>query len=594
MAISLLEEDTLRKLFKAQATGTFFEALPMRYYGGTALAYACSLQLREAVVALLATGYVDLNDRADGCHLTGFLPIHAVIANSANYSACDMYDFVTGDLKPEWRADSRQLTKVGVLDLRDGILDTAALSPLQLAAQLGDHATVRHVLRKQCEIEWIWGPVTSFLLNLDGIDSSGQGGGDIMELIVRNKAGRKTTEMLLSSFMNGFIWALYERKWKLYGRKLHWTIVSLDATLIVANGVYSFLLKSSPESQAYLRPILFLIVGLMSVLALRECFVTFLHIQNERASGDAQQTGLAYYWLRAKTFIMQHGVHLQLTACSLTAAALLISYTLPSPESWTVTTGWYDSNQTVTVSYAQLQAAGRSLRGGGGPASAADIALYNAWQLTNEGAWALLWLVQGLSLLFLTMHLATVFFQPFLKTNILFLTIWEMIRNDIAVFMAVFFWLFIAFYLCLFVVYPRSGDMALPQVKSFNSLMSVLGLLDLSLLGERIEFNPLLQSAEHLSHAQFITLWVWLMLYYVWLGFSMILMINLLIAMLTNTYEMVRAESDLRARLSFATGIMKLELIADALGMRTHVGQTHKDYFVYQVGDDKGGPEACG
>ena len=74
----------------------------------------------------------------------------------------------------------------------------------------------------------------------------------------------------------------------------------------------------------------------------------------------------------------------------------------------------------------------------------------------------------------------------------------------------------------------------------------------------------------------------------------MILMINLLIAMLTNTYEMVRAESDLRARLSFATGIMKLELIADALGMRTHVGQTHKDYFVYQVGDDKGGPEACG
>ena len=83
MAISLLEEDTLRKLFKAQATGTFFEALPMRYYGGTALAYACSLQLREAVVALLATGYVALNDRADGCHLTGFLPIHAVIANSA-------------------------------------------------------------------------------------------------------------------------------------------------------------------------------------------------------------------------------------------------------------------------------------------------------------------------------------------------------------------------------------------------------------------------------------------------------------------------------------------------------------------------------
>jgi hypothetical protein len=65
---------------------------------------------------------------------------------------------------------------------------------------------VRHILYKQCDIEWVWGPVTSFLLDLNGIDSSGAGGGDIMELIVRVQASRRTQTMLLDSFMNGFIW----------------------------------------------------------------------------------------------------------------------------------------------------------------------------------------------------------------------------------------------------------------------------------------------------------------------------------------------------------------------------------------------------
>ena len=58
---------------------------------------------------------------------------------------------------------------------------------MQLATQLGDHATVRHILHKQCEVEWVWGPVTQFSLDLVGVDSAGKGGGDIMELIVRDR-----------------------------------------------------------------------------------------------------------------------------------------------------------------------------------------------------------------------------------------------------------------------------------------------------------------------------------------------------------------------------------------------------------------------
>ena len=61
----------------------------------------------------------------------------------------------------------------------------AQLSPLQLSAVLGDRALVRHILKQQCSIMWVWGPVTQFALDLNGIDASGIGGGDVMELIVR-------------------------------------------------------------------------------------------------------------------------------------------------------------------------------------------------------------------------------------------------------------------------------------------------------------------------------------------------------------------------------------------------------------------------
>jgi hypothetical protein len=83
------------------------------------------------------------------------------------------------------------------------------LWPVQLAAQLGDHSSVKHILRKQCSILWIWGPVTQHSMNLRGIDSAGDGGGDIMELVARNDAKRETCALLLDSFMCGFINKLF-------------------------------------------------------------------------------------------------------------------------------------------------------------------------------------------------------------------------------------------------------------------------------------------------------------------------------------------------------------------------------------------------
>ena len=56
------------------------------------------------------------------------------------------------------RADEAQLTSVG----RMTNLQVHSLTTLQLSALLGDHAMFKHILRKQCSILWVWGPVTQY------------------------------------------------------------------------------------------------------------------------------------------------------------------------------------------------------------------------------------------------------------------------------------------------------------------------------------------------------------------------------------------------------------------------------------------------
>jgi len=76
---------------------------------------------------------------------------------------------------------------------------------------------------------------------------------------------------------------------------------------------------------------------------------------------------------------------------------------------------------------------------------------------------------------------------------------------------------------------------------------------------------------------------VWLAIYYLFLVVSCILMLNLLIAMLSHTFEEVKSEATRESRLSFATEVMKLELFARSLRMTTRVGEhTDAGSYVYR------------
>jgi len=79
---------------------------------------------------------------------------------------------------------------------------------------------------------------------------------------------------------------------------------------------------------------------------------------------------------------------------------------------------------------------------------------------------------------------------------------------------------------------------------------------------------------------------LWICLYYMFLIISLILMINLLIAMMSNTITEVLDETTLLSRLSFATHMMKLELMASSslVCMSTRCGKLNAQgtQYVYE------------
>ena len=62
---------------------------------------------------------------------------------------------------------------------------------------------MQYILRTQSKPLWEWGPVSSYNLDLFGIDSIGETGNDVMEICARLDARERTQEMLLEEFMAG-------------------------------------------------------------------------------------------------------------------------------------------------------------------------------------------------------------------------------------------------------------------------------------------------------------------------------------------------------------------------------------------------------
>jgi hypothetical protein len=233
-------------LLEQQADGDFFQSAPMRYFGGTPIAYFAAFGMKDLLSELVgdpkvveaneklakAAGVSPLNVAIRGmplpperlsplspkernylvnelrCKTTQYLPIHAVAASGNTV----MFDFLVDVCGANER------------------LEVEELSALKLAVELGKAKMVKHIIRKRMTVNWKWGPVTSYAIPLDEIDTAGArvlgydvaperclGNLQVLELVTAFDAKPWTKKMLLDSFMTGFVFKLIMDKWETNG-----------------------------------------------------------------------------------------------------------------------------------------------------------------------------------------------------------------------------------------------------------------------------------------------------------------------------------------------------------------------------------------
>ena len=569
LAIVQMRAEHLKALLEAQCAGVFFEAPPMSIYGGTALSYACCFDLRRAVLLLLQTGLVSLNDRSQVDVVSGFLPLHAVVA----CESMETYDWLTTGLPPKYAALVDQRTSTGRLK---GI-NNNGLTPVQLAARLGDHSAVKHILRKQCSINWVWGPVTEYRMSLAGIDSCGDGGGDVMELVARIDAVKPTTELLLDTFMTGFIYRLFLDKWSSYWR-LHYARLLLDFMIMLMMLAVGFVLKSDPGLQGAMQPVVIVELLLMGIVTEEECRIAYLWWSNNQGTGDARLP-----WREMarnlNIFLRNHGVHMLFWSYvfNTISCVFVLVVDLQHPHEANASAVGNASVPTQGPSGRQLKAGGVVTVGAGDEDGTLGslggfVTLHDVGDESDLPA--VVWLTLAMTSFLMFPYLMNSLFMPFERLNIFLLSMAKMMQRDLLVFLLLFGFFMFDFYIALFFLYPRAGTLSMPQVRDFNTWYSALQALFLlaftgspSNIDIEVDFTTL-------SNMQAFDFALWLFVYLMFTILSLILLLNLLIAMLSFTFESVRDESTLQCRTSFAQGIIRLELLADSFGMAYQVSLT--------------------
>jgi hypothetical protein len=240
----------------------------------------------------------------------------------------------------------------------------------------------------------------------------------------------------------------------------------------------------------------------------------------------------------------------------------------------------YTSNQTSNLT-SGLAGVGRRLKAGGGPMdivdSEVDESENDPYGDGVEEFPGVLWFTLSFSIFFTMVYVANKLFSPFDALNVFMLSVSKVFKNDLKIFIILFGYFLLTFYFLLFVLFPRTSG-KLPMMDQMNTFhQAVEMLLQLALLGAGGTFDLSLELFEPLSTTQYVDFVIFYVAYYFYVLLALILLLNLLIAMLSFTFEETRSESTLQCRTAFSKFVLQLELQATALGWDARVGETVAD-----------------
>lgn len=462
------------------------------------------------------------------CELTGYLPIHVATVRNQG----EMVDWLVANFGVE------QLSA-----------EVAGFTPLLLATRLGHQKLVRRLLKHDNEIRWVWGDIKQCRLRLQPtLDSHvSEGFTTVMRLLGRYDASERTQEMLLDSFLGGKLFGLVEEKWQRQARLWFWTstIVLLAYAVLVTYVASPSMLGRTRHSDASL---VATSVGTLLTAAvlleeeLREMLLWLRHngplqevIRNAPAHFRSD-VSFATSWVALWQLAVERYSPFRLTSllCAMPACVALLHH----PE-------------LVHAEWVRVMLA---------------LAAFAAWLL--------------------------VFFQLFVPSRelgVFAVVVKKMLFSDVASFMTVY----------------------LPILFGFAAAMHALGssthtrwahwwsacenLLMMSFAGGDLNMGEWDEPGKYLDTSAFeLSYLSAVLLYVLYLGFllmSTVLMLNLLIAMMSSTYELTLSQAVLAWRVLFLRMVLRMELLSPLALQTTHLGQASEDgsapFLEYRVSTEE-------
>ena len=216
------------------------------------------------------------------------------------------------------------------------------------------------------------------------------------------------------------------------------------------------------------------------------------------------------------------------------------------------------------------------------------------YELWMRSAWFVLWILLAVGI-FLQMCLFIETASAGIESlHILVLAVRRIIMRDVAKFMALYAWLTATALATLFIIYPRSGNRSLDLFPEFNDhILSSVSLVELAIFGNSFYLHTQQSDGmdKEMVPLQQLALALFVGFYFCFVLLLVVVMMNLLVALLSNTFDDVQLQSTLQSRLGFARRLVRLELVANALGMRTRVGEPIKTSNQAAVGSVAVAPE---
>ncbi|XP_055502295.1 transient receptor potential cation channel subfamily V member 6-like isoform X3 [Leucoraja erinacea] len=197
----------------SRAVGTFFT--PGKdcrcYYGEYVLSFAACIGNEQIVKMIVAHGApLNAQDKQ------GNTVFHMLVLHPNKSMACRMYNFISSLISKE------------KIEYLESITNKEGLTPMKLSAFEGDVAMFSHFMQKRKQIYWAFGPVSSTLYDLTGIDTWGD---ELSVLDILCSSKKKEARKLLKITP---VKEVLHHKWTNYGFKyfLLWTALYFLYTII--------------------------------------------------------------------------------------------------------------------------------------------------------------------------------------------------------------------------------------------------------------------------------------------------------------------------------------------------------------------------